>query len=366
MNIPDFSQLLFIRSQYLGYVWWSTIAVCFLFVIYSFRIWALHKKFGGYEHSKILAKKVKTGIDGPLRLSAKTLLTTASALLLGLTLLGPKVKENHLQNVYRPAQVVIAMDISPSMLAEDVEPSRLLATKSTVYNILERLKNEGSKDKVGLIKFTDIAIPAVIIPTKDYNLIENELRLTTAGYLKLFEAHGTNIWDAVTQGMDMFNYQENEEKILIIISDGEQVAESEYIDKTRQETINKRFENSRAQAVKVFIVGIGKSNEPALIPKEKDKNGRVIEYYTQTEGPNRGSLVTTRPDLSYLEELANLIDGKLIHSENPEELNENMDEILNQREVIGVNEDAQLKDVSPLFIGATLILLFFVPIARLG
>ena len=365
-EFQDLTRLVFLHSQYWKVVLWSTAAAWALYMAYTFSVLSLHKKFGGYKHSKQLAKKTGTTIDAPWRLTAKTALTAAIVLFIGLTLLGPKLKEENLVNVYRPAQIVLAKDITISMLAEDVEPSRLLAAKTTVYNILERLKNEGSKDKVGLIRFTDIAIPAVIVPSKDYGLVEHELRATTAEYIKIFESHGTNIWDAVTQGLLMFDCKVDEEKMLILISDGEQVAESDYIDRTRQEAINKRFENTCMQRVKIFIVGIGRSNEPALIPKERDQYGSITEYYTQTIGPDRGTLITTRPDLAYLEEVSNLVNGRFIHSENLAELNRNMDEILNQREIIGTNLDSRLKDVSPWFIEATLFLLFFLPIIKLG
>lgn len=365
--IPDFTKVIFVNHQYLKYVFLTITVIFSLYVIYSLRIWLLHKKFGGYEHSKSLAQKAKTRIDGPIRLGAKTILMIVISLLLGLTLLGPKIKESKTENEYEPAQIVIAMDNSISMLAEDVIPSRLVAVKSVIYNVLERLEKEGSKDKVGLIRFTDIAIPAVVIPTRDYNLIAHELKLTTPSYLRMFEKNGTNIWDAVTQGLDMFSYLDDQGKILIIISDGEQVSESEYIDKIRKEAIDKRKSDAYFQLVKIFIIGIGKGSEPALVPKEKDDAGNVLEFYVQTDGPNKGALITTSPDLSYLEEIKNLVDAELISSENQTELNENLDKILSkQRKIIGVNENVSLKDVSPWFIGAALIFLFLIPIVRLG
>ncbi|OGN05403.1 MAG: hypothetical protein A2831_01550 [Candidatus Yanofskybacteria bacterium RIFCSPHIGHO2_01_FULL_44_17] len=366
-NIPDFTDLIFVYAQYLKYVWVAVATVSILYVFYSFRIAAMHKKFGGYRRARLLARQVRTGIAGPIRLAAKTIITTLIALLLGLTLLGPKIKEPKYEKEYEPTQIVIAMDSTISMLAEDVVPSRLGAAKEVIYRLLERLRIEGSKDKVGLIRFTDIAIPAVVIPTKDYRLIEYELRLTTSEYLKIFESHGTNIWDAVTQGLNLFAYEDSQEKILIIISDGEQVSEPEYIDMTRKEAMDERFGDVRSRAVKIFIIGIGDSNEATLIPKEKNTDGNTLEFYSQSNGPEKGRLITTRPDPAYLEEIASLIKGEFRPSENSDKLNEDLDNILNiERKVLGTNENVNLKDVSPWFICLVLVLMLFLPIIKLG
>lgn len=371
-KIPDLTKIVFAYSQYFRYMLTATAITCLLFVIYSLKIWRLHKRFGGYGHCKKLTKKARTRIDGPVKLTVKTALMASIALLLGLTMLGPRIKESQTENEYEPAQVIVALDCTISMLAEDVRPSRIIAAKTVINNLLERLKQEGNKDKVGFLRFADIGIPAIIIPTKDYDLVESELRLTTSGYLKIFENQGTDIWDAITQGLDLFDYSDalssskNQEKILLVISDGEQVAESKYIDETRQEAINKRNSDPYFSAVKIFIVGIGNKTEPALIPKKKDENGNTIEFYAQTLGPEKGKLIQTSPDPAYLEETAGTINGKFIRAASTEELDKNINDILNkERRVIGAKENIKLKDVSPLFIWATLILLFFVPIVRL-
>lgn len=364
-NIPDFTKIVFSHSQYLKYVLVVTMFLAILALIRSSLAWQLHKKFGGYGRCKSLAKKTKTAIDGPLKLILQPMLLTAVTLLLGLTLLEPAIKANQLQDEYEPAQIGVWLDCTISMLAEDVKPSRITAAKMVIGNLISRLKQEGGKDKVEFGRFTDIAIPAIIIPTKDYDLLEYELRLTTAGYLKMFENHGTNVWDAITQGLNYFDYSNDQEKILIIISDGEQKAEAEYIDKTRQEAISKRFRDPYFGSVKIFLVGIGSATEQSLIPKEKDDNGNVIEFYAQTrDGPDKGKLEQTSPDPAYLQEMASLIGGKFVLAESRDELNQNISSILNkERKIIGTNTKLKFENISPWFIGATLVLLFLLPIS---
>lgn len=363
-SIPDFTKTIFLHSQYLKYVLATAMLVGILLIARSWLIWRLHKKFGGYKHSKELARRVAVSIDGPFKLTAQPLLVAAIALLLGLTLLEPRIKANRLEKEYEPAQIVIALDSTISMLAEDVKPSRLLAAKTVIGDLISRLEQEGSKDKVGFIRFTDIAIPVIIIPTKDYDLLKYELRLTTSSYIKMFENHGTNIWDAVTQGLHYFAYAEDQEKILIIISDGEQVADSEYIDQTRNEAIAWRFNDPYHRSVKIFLIGIGRVAEPSVIPKEKDENGNVVEFYTEAKnGPGKGRLIQTTPNSAYLQEIADLISGRFFLAESKNELDKEVNKILKEeRRVLGANVKPKLNNISPWFIGAILILLFFVPL----
>lgn len=360
-NIPDFTKVIFLQSHYLNHVVGAAILVCLFAMARSIASWMLHKKFGGYRHCKELARLAGTNVDGPIKLAFQTILITIVALLLGLTLLEPQLKTNSSQVDYEPTQLVIAQDVSISMLAEDVKPSRLLMAKNVINNLITRLKQGGGKDKINLLRFTDIAIPVIPILTKDYNLLESELRLTNSSFLKLFEKHGTNIWDAITQGLDYFDYSVDQEKILIILSDGDQEAELDYVDETRNEAINKRFSDLNHQSVKIFLIGIGK--EDSLIPKEKDANGNVIEFFTETQdGPEKGQLKYTTPDPFYMEEVASLVNGRFIAAEKGDELNSEIEDILNrERKIIGTNTETKLQNVSSWFIAVTLVLLFILP-----
>lgn len=365
LKIPDFAKTVFLQSQYIKYVIGVVTIICLLATVRSLSVWLLHKKFGGYNRCKELARLAGTSIEGPIKLSAQVLFLTAIVLLLGLTLLEPQLKNSNVENEYEPAQLVIAQDVTISMLAEDIQPSRLLAAKKVISNLITRLRQEGSKDKIGLLRFTDIAIPAIPILTKDYNLLESELRLTNSSYVKLFERHGTNVWDAITQGLDYFNYTVDQERLLIIISDGEQKAEADYIDQTRNEAIKKRFADPYYKSVKIFLVGMGKSAERSLIPKEKDGEGNVIEFYIETqEGPEKGQLIDTGTDPAYMQEIANLVNGEFVLTENGDELNKEIENILSkERKITGTTTKVKFQNISPWFIAATLVLLFILPLS---
>src|SRR3989344_4207322 len=165
-NIPnlaslDISKIFFIHSQYLWHVLAAALFVFLIYTILSFRIWALYRDFGGYKKCKKLAKLSKVSLTGPFRLFAKTSIMALLVLIIGLTLLEPSIKETDLENEYEPSQIVICLDSSISMLADDVKPSRLEASKKEINALIERLTKEGGKDGLALYRFTDIAIPAV-------------------------------------------------------------------------------------------------------------------------------------------------------------------------------------------------------------
>ncbi len=363
-QVPDFSKIIFLHSEYLKYVLLASAATLLVYALVSQKTWSIYKSFGGFDHCRGTSKKRGVGITGPLKLALKAIFMTLVTTVAGLTLLGPRQRDQRLETEYEPTEIEIALDYSLSMLAEDIEPSRIEFTKRMIHEVLERLKQEGQKDKVGLIKFSDIAIPVVAIPTKDYNAVERELRRTTVTHLKMATAHhGTNLWDAVTWGLKSFDQENKLVKILILISDGEQVAENDYIDKTRKEALDERSKNSD---VKIFIASIGNQESATLIPKEKDERGNVTEYFTQTEGTDKGKFIETRPSPAYMSEVADLISGLYIPSSTGKEVSEAVREILDkERRVIGRKENPNYKDVSPFFITVLLILLIPIPFLKL-
>ena len=357
------SKIFFLHNQYLWHVFLASIVTFFLYLFWSLRIWRLYKHFGGYNNCKKQAKQSKTSLLGPFKIMAKVLVMTFLALLIGLSLLEPSIKEHGEENQYEPSQIVVSIDSTLSMLAEDIKPSRIEAAKTEVYNLIERVKREGGKDKIALYRFTDIAIPAVVVPTQDYDILNHEIGRITKGFLGRFKTHGTNIWDSITQGLKSFT-SDDQIKILIIITDGEQATDDEHLDKTRQEAIELR---NRNEDVKIFIVSIGTiEEEPSLIPKVKDESGNVLEFYTQEAGPDEGKFIETRPDKQYIEEVCSQINCKPIVPQSGKELSKELDTILTEeRKVIGVKESPKFKNITPQFIIASLLLMLFMPLAKI-
>ncbi len=179
-------------------------------------------------------------------------------LLLARPQFGTKVEKVKRQGI----ETVIALDISNSMLAEDVAPSRLEKSK----NIISRLVDSFEDDKVGLIVFAGDAYIQLPI-TSDYISAKMFLESINPG---LITRQGTNIKAAIDMATRSFTPREGVGKAIIIITDGENHEGG-------------AVEAAKAAAEKgmtVFVMGVG-SPEGAPIPTgggnfRRDKAGNVV------------------------------------------------------------------------------------------
>lgn len=160
-------------------------------------------------------------------------------------------------------ETIIALDISNSMLAEDVVPSRLAKAKT----LISRLVNGFQDDKVGLIVFAGDAFTQLPI-TNDYISAKMFLESISPS---LISSQGTNIGEAIRLALKSFTPQEKVGRAIIIITDGE----------NHEGGALEAAQEAASEGIKVFVLGIG-SPDGAPIPLEgtndyrKDKDGNVI------------------------------------------------------------------------------------------
>ncbi len=168
-----------------------------------------------------------------------------------------------LENVDRKGiEVMVALDISNSMLAEDVAPNRLQRSKMIISKLVDKLHN----DKVGLILFAGDAFTQLPI-TNDY--VSAKMFLSSIKP-ELIERQGTDIGKAVELAMHSFTSQEKVGKTIVIITDGEDHAPG---------TIEAVKLAAKA-GIQVNVMGVG-SLEGAPIPQGggeflKDREGTVV------------------------------------------------------------------------------------------
>jgi Ca-activated chloride channel family protein len=122
---------------------------------------------------------------------------------------GSKLREIKREGV----EIIIALDVSNSMMAEDIKPNRLERAKQAIARMVDRLVN----DKIGLIVFAGDAYIQIPITT-DY--VSAKLFLNTIS-TEIVPKQGTAIGSAISLGMKSFTQQEETSKALIIITDGE-------------------------------------------------------------------------------------------------------------------------------------------------
>lgn len=192
-------------------------------------------------------------------------------------------------------ETIICMDISNSMLAEDVTPSRLDRAKMMVENLVDHFTN----DKIGLIVFAGDAFVQLPI-TSDY--VSAKMFLSGIDP-SLIATQGTDIAAAITLATHSFTQQEGVGKAVIVITDGED----------HEGGAMEAAKDARDKGMNVYVLGIG-STSGAPIPMG---NGEYLK-------DNSGQTVMTGLNDAMCRQLADAGGGAYIHVEN----NSNAQEVL--------------------------------------
>ena len=183
-------------------------------------------------------------------------------------------------------QVMVALDVSQSMLAEDIKPSRLDRAKLEIADLTERLDG----DEIGLVLFSGASFVQVPL-TSDYLTALNYLDSANPGVIS---RPGTVIGDAIKTAMSGFDQELNNQKVLIVMTDGED-----------HETDPLAMAQEAADAgVLIYTIGFGTPDgEP--VP-ETNEYGDVVGY----KRDQNGEVVLSRLDEGTLQGIAQTGNGK--------------------------------------------------------
>ena len=184
-------------------------------------------------------------------------------------------------------ETIICLDISNSMLAQDVAPSRLDKSKMLIENLVDNINN----DKIGLIVFAGDAYVQLPI-TSDYVSAKMFLQNINPS---LIQTQGTNIGEAIALASKSFSQQENVGRAIIVITDGE----------NHEEGAQEAAAAANKQGVNVFILGIG-NPQGAPIPMG---DGSYLKDHS-------GNTVMTALNEQMCRELAQAGKGEYIHVDN--------------------------------------------------
>ena len=161
-------------------------------------------------------------------------------------------------------EVLVALDISNSMLAEDVAPSRLDRAKQMLSKLIDKMVD----DKVGLVVFAGQAFTQLPI-TCDYVSAKMFLNTITPNLIK---AQGTAIGEAIQTSIRSFGSEQSEAgRAIVLITDGE----------NHEDDALAAAQAANEQGIKIFVIGIGKPDgSPIPIPGtnnfRKDRAGNVV------------------------------------------------------------------------------------------
>jgi len=213
-------------------------------------------------------------------------------LLLGITFLvisltNPKMGTK-LKTVKREGvDVVFALDVSKSMLAEDIAPNRLEKAKQIISKTIDKL----GSDRVGIIIYAGNSYPLLPITT-DHAAANMFLQNATP---EMVSSQGTAINDALELAKTYYDNDEQTNRFLIIISDGED----------HQEETKQVAQNLANEGVKIFTVGVG-TEKSGPIPLRI--NGSMIGY----KKDRKGETVITKRTPEVLQGIADASNGRYI------------------------------------------------------
>ncbi len=257
------------------------LALVFL-AVFSQRKKAL-KRFGNMEVLESLMPALS--FSRPVLKSILILLALA-ALVFGIARpqFGSKLREIKREGV----EIIIALDVSNSMMAEDIQPNRLERAKQAIARLVDRLVN----DKIGLIVFAGDAYIQIPITT-DY--VSAKLFLNTIS-TDIVPKQGTAIGSAIELAMKSFTQQEETSKALIIITDGENHEDNAI------ETAKLALE----KGITVHTIGIGLP-QGAPIPVYSGGQKTYLE-------DNEGETVVSKLDETMLRRISAAGEGVYIRS----------------------------------------------------
>jgi Ca-activated chloride channel family protein len=188
---------------------------------------------------------------------------------------------SHFQEVHQKGvDIMILVDVSPSMLVEDVEPNRLERARREILDFLRVVEG----DRVGMVAFSGTAFVQCPL-TLDYGALEMFL-----GHLEpdLIPVPGTDLGAAIETGISSFDFKSETDKVIVLITDGED----------NENTGLEWASKAAAERIKIFVFGIGEaSGGPIPIQDGKGgfkqgKDGQLILSKLEEEGLREIAAVT--------------------------------------------------------------------------
>jgi len=254
---------------------------------------------------------------------------------LSIALVNPK-NGSKLETVKREGvDIVFAVDVSKSMLAEDVAPNRLDKSKQLVTQIINNL----ASDRVGIIAYAGKAFPQLPITT-DYASAKMFLQNMNTDMLS---SQGTAIDEAITLAKTYYDDDQQTNRVLIIISDGEDHGASS----------SSVAEEASKEGIRIFTIGVGDTKGGPIPIK---RNGVVLNY----KKDRQGETVITRLNEETLKSIADEANGAYINGRITSNVVDEIKEILNKMDKteFEAKQFADFEDQFQWFLGIAIFLLF--------
>ncbi len=308
------------------------IIIPIMILVFILVLWwkkSTQKKFANADLISRLAPNASV-----FKSTLKFIFLTLGISFLIISLVNPKMGTK-LQTVKREGvDIIFALDVSKSMLAKDIAPNRLEKSKQIISRIIDKL----GSDRVGIIIYAGNAYPLLPITT-DHAAAKMFLQNANPD---MVSSQGTAINEALDLSKTYYNNEEQTNKFLVIISDGED----------HQEETKQKAQDIANEGVKVYTIGVG-TETGGPIPIEL--NGGHIGYKKNRQGET----VVTKRKVDVLEDIANVANGKYIDGNKTDKPVKVIEKVISnaQKSEFETTQFSDYKDQFQWFVGIGLLFL---------
>jgi len=254
---------------------------------------------------------------------------------LSLAMVNPKIGTKMETVRSQGVDIVFAVDVSKSMLAEDIAPNRIEKSKQLVTQIINNL----ASDRVGIIAYAGKAFPQLPITT-DYAVSKMFLQNMNTD---MMTSQGTAIREAIELAKTYYDDDEQTNRILVIISDGED----------HEGDAAEIAEEANEQGIRIFTIGVGDSKGGPIPIK---RNGIILNY----KKDKNGETVITKLNEETLKEIAYEANGVYINGSNTNDVVTTIKDLLDKmdKKEFESKQIADFKDQFQWFLAFGILFLF--------
>jgi Ca-activated chloride channel homolog len=275
------------KFEYIEYLYGFAGIPVLMIIYYVYRRWRRKRlnSIGDIELVKSLIPN-STGFKPLLKFLILLLVYSGLLIALARPQLGTKLEEVKRMGV----EVIIAVDVSNSMLSEDLKPSRMERSKQAIMRLIDRLED----DRLGIIVFAGKSYLQLPLTT-DYSAAK---LITSTLSPELVSLQGTAIGSAIDLAMETFTDDDTKSKALIIITDGENHEDDAISAATK----------AAAKGMTIHTIGMGSSNGGPIPIYE---GGRMSGYRKDSQG----NTVMTKLNAESLQQIASIGNGEFIFAD---------------------------------------------------
>jgi Ca-activated chloride channel homolog len=277
------------RFAHIYYFYLLLLIPVFIAVFILFLVWR-KKALNRFGNKMVIQQLMPEYSNAKLVLKFILLLLSYTFLIIAIA--GPQTGSK-LEEVKRKGiDLMIALDVSNSMLAEDIKPDRLERAKQSISRLIDKLEG----DRIGIVVFAGKAFMQLPITT-DYGAAKMFLSTISTN---IIATQGTVIADAIEMAASTFG-ESKRNKAIVIITDGED----------HQGNVLEQTEAAVKKGIKIYTIGMG-SPDGAPIPIY---NGKIQTGYKKDR---EGTTIISRLDETLLQRMASVGNGIYVRANNSE------------------------------------------------